>query len=360
MSCSEARLNANRANAQKSTGPKTAEGKERSRRNGLKHGLSGSGVVAPELDQVEVEARSLDLMTDLKPKTNAGLLLVIRMATCSVRMDRATTHDFATTAHRVRHAALDFDEARRIEAARLFDVLHEDPRNNLRRLRMTPEGVELLLDEWTDLREDLTADPLKPRWAAKQLEQAALLTGTRTEHCRTCRIGALTRGMWGDFARLSEQEGGTLSEEARQEWAKAKLLERIDAEIAGLEAHYETLDFDLIAADRLEAGERALFDASKAATLARRYESEAQRGFFKALKELRIIEAEAAARPLAGPVPPPPFETGYPVGSDRDRAPSSPRTPSRDQILEELDQHAPIRRPDGTLLTVGRAPQTAG
>jgi hypothetical protein len=38
---SERQLRANRANAQKSTGPKTQEGKQRSRLNGLRHGITG-------------------------------------------------------------------------------------------------------------------------------------------------------------------------------------------------------------------------------------------------------------------------------------------------------------------------------
>ena len=50
MPVSEARIAANRANAARSTGPKTAEGKEKSRANALKHGLTGSGVVLAEAD----------------------------------------------------------------------------------------------------------------------------------------------------------------------------------------------------------------------------------------------------------------------------------------------------------------------
>ena len=50
MPCvSEARLLANRANALKSTGPRTVEGKEASRANAYKHGLTGSGTVLPDV-----------------------------------------------------------------------------------------------------------------------------------------------------------------------------------------------------------------------------------------------------------------------------------------------------------------------
>jgi hypothetical protein len=50
-------------------------------------------------------------------------------------------------------------------------------------------------------------------------------------------------------------------------------------------------------ADRLraEAGKLALFDPSKEATLARRYEAAAERGLFRALNEFRQVEKEARA-----------------------------------------------------------------
>ena len=54
----EAQIRANQANAALSTGPKTAEGKEQSRRNSLKHGLTGAGVVMPEADAAEVDRRA--------------------------------------------------------------------------------------------------------------------------------------------------------------------------------------------------------------------------------------------------------------------------------------------------------------
>jgi hypothetical protein len=79
----------------------------------------------------------------------------------------------------------------------------------------------------------------------------------------------------------------------------------------------------MIALDRLEAPERALFDASREATLARRYETEAQRGFFRALNEFRLVEAEAIDRLEAAPTP----ELARPLASSRVGTSPAPRDP---------------------------------
>ena len=65
---SERKVAANRINASRSTGPKTVEGKERSRRNALKHGLAAQMLDAPGLDP-DVERDRMDAwMESLNPQ----------------------------------------------------------------------------------------------------------------------------------------------------------------------------------------------------------------------------------------------------------------------------------------------------
>ena len=177
MPASEARIAANRANSLKSCGPRTTEGKEKSRRNALKHGLTGAGVVLPEADAAEVERRTAAFAEELLPFGEIEMALVRRAALSSVRMERGADQQTAALTERVRRVEAEF---------------------------VAPEGV--------------------------------------------------------------------------------------DAEEA----------------DRLksEAARRAMFDPSKEATLARKYEAAAERGFYKALKELRqMARAAEADAPAADPRP---------------------------------------------------------
>lgn len=68
---SEARLRANRENAKKSTGPKTARGKAYSRRNALKHGLLIKRVLFSS-DGAPINAELHDLWDSLQAKYGSG------------------------------------------------------------------------------------------------------------------------------------------------------------------------------------------------------------------------------------------------------------------------------------------------
>jgi hypothetical protein len=326
MPASEARINANRANSLRSTGPKTAEGKAISRANGLKHGLTGAGIVLHEGDRDEVERRHEALQSELAPKSCLGAIMVRQLATLSVRMERGATQESSALAVRVRHAAEEFDEARFDEVERLLDTIADDPRVHVRKLQKSPEGVDLLIRTWEDLRANLTRTP-RPLWTALDQEKAENLAGYRVDSEPGLRIKTLSEAIRGDFRNLADLEGAGLSDDDRKDWARARMVERINAEIADLEAQFETLDFETIDLDRAEAGNRSLFDPSREAALARRYESEARRGFFQALKEFRQAEAEFAdhPEPPATPELAPPLASSWenpsPAPDDLDAAP---------------------------------------
>lgn len=83
------RISANRANAQGSTGPRTPEGKERSKYNATRHGLSGKLVVAPGEDPSGYDRLLQELMASYNPANAAESILVEEIAQNFWRLQRA-------------------------------------------------------------------------------------------------------------------------------------------------------------------------------------------------------------------------------------------------------------------------------
>src|SRR5260370_3311369 len=68
MSTSPARLAANAANAQHSTGPRTPEGRARSSQNARTHGLTARDVLIAPDEREEFEELLSDYQTDVQPQ----------------------------------------------------------------------------------------------------------------------------------------------------------------------------------------------------------------------------------------------------------------------------------------------------
>ncbi|WP_435016219.1 hypothetical protein TA3x_003783 [Tundrisphaera sp. TA3] len=117
---------------------------------------------------------------------------------------------------------------------------------------------------------------------------------------------------------------------------------------------------------RNEAANRALFDASKEAILARKYEAASERGFHRCLKELRRMRAEslrdAEEAPAVAPMPAeasaPPAELAsiFPAPS-RPIAPSALTTPAPALPRPTPPKARPAALPDhcDIPITIGRA-----
>jgi hypothetical protein len=86
---SAAKLAANRANAQHSTGPRTEEGKDRSRLNGLSHGLTSKAAFLPWENHEAYEALHAAFDRDYNPAGDLESELLRAMADAWWRLDRA-------------------------------------------------------------------------------------------------------------------------------------------------------------------------------------------------------------------------------------------------------------------------------
>ena len=85
----EAQINANRRNSQKSTGPRSAEGKTASSRNRLVHGLRANKHILLDEDPEEFLFLLKDLYARFQPAGDGEEKLVLRIASDQWRIDRS-------------------------------------------------------------------------------------------------------------------------------------------------------------------------------------------------------------------------------------------------------------------------------
>src|SRR5262245_37177102 len=175
---SEARIEANRRNAKKSTGPRTEAGKRKSSQNALKHGLTAvtaAPPAAPGEVEGEYQERLAFWVDDLKPCNVLELAMVERACRSTWKLDRCARYEAAAanrradgkpdedTAGRARHHA-----ARKLGVLLMYKLdhgpfpqfeprppgtldLYDDAPGTYRALCAFQEGVEWLLDEWDHL-----------------------------------------------------------------------------------------------------------------------------------------------------------------------------------------------------------------
>jgi hypothetical protein len=123
MMTSTKQLQANKANAQKSTGPRTRAGKDRSRFNSRKHGLTAKLLVIGDEDPAEFEDLRAALIKQYEPQGPAESELVEYLAGLYWRLRRVPFFEAALFAFRQaqdqeedsRRGVLELDEEPEIE-----------------------------------------------------------------------------------------------------------------------------------------------------------------------------------------------------------------------------------------------------
>jgi len=180
-----AQIEANRRNAQKSTGPKTERGKARAKLNAVTHGMTARTImpVLPHEDPKELEDKTQQAITAMKPRNPLELDLVCRAVRLAGELDRAERVAMAHLAHGVRMAERSGPET--VSACELKKV-HElgsklfykagigpgyskatgddYPAVIVRRLEESAEGCRWMLARWAELlnvldREAAWGDP---------------------------------------------------------------------------------------------------------------------------------------------------------------------------------------------------------
>lgn len=167
---SEARREANRRNAQKSTGPKTPEGKAASARNGLKHGLAGMGSVLPPGDEELFAERMQAWTAQEQPRGAIETYMLATAALASVRLDRCARNEFAAIAQKRRATLRNWQRRQDRRIKRILKDFADDHTAARAELEDFASGCGWLVELWQDLLEALD-EPAG--WNDEQLDRAA-------------------------------------------------------------------------------------------------------------------------------------------------------------------------------------------
>src|SRR6516225_2636697 len=115
-------IEANRRNARKSTGPITQEGRQRSRCNAVRHGLTAETVIGALEDAEDYKAFEAAVIADYDAQSAVERELVLRLASLLWRLRRATTMETGLFEIQAEHL-LDYRQNRQL-LSNPHDIIH--------------------------------------------------------------------------------------------------------------------------------------------------------------------------------------------------------------------------------------------
>ena len=336
----EEKLEANRQNAQKSTGPKTEEGKARSSKNALKHGLTAEHVVLPNEDPEAFNELLDDWLDDAPNADSVERALIERSVRNIWKLRRVGQCEHAVLSKRVRHAILDFDRAEELRVeelglrltkdpiARCYGMTSVDPRSLdaldawftdddpaklTCELRASLQGVDWMLNQWRELDGVLEREGY---WHYNDKFRALRLMGRRPQDV----LEDLELAMIFVLCNAAHPEHWELDDDIRQacmglpgkpvykgrtEYLKtfqysekgeplAELRTLVKEERERLQFYRERLLVPIAANDRAESIDRAMFDDTNTGVLMRRYETACERELHRSIAGLTKLRKELA------------------------------------------------------------------
>src|SRR4051812_13320539 len=171
-------IEVNRRNSLYSTGPRSPDGKEQSRKNSLKHGLAGAGVVLPDDEAEAIARRRIEWDGALKPGNALEEWIADQLVVASVQIERCQQQDRNARAEQACRAEQSWDDQRRLAAEVLAAGLARDPATVAIQLRQTPQGCDWMIARWENLDWALKK---AGRWDSKELERARDLLGVAAD-----------------------------------------------------------------------------------------------------------------------------------------------------------------------------------
>ena len=154
---------ANRNNARKSTGPTTEEGKQQSRCNAVRHGLTAETVIGALEDAEDYKAFEAAIIADYDAQSAVERELVLRLASALWRLRRATTIETGLFEIQAEHLS-GFQHSRKLQPASrdvvyaLFRPAHPGRHGDNAASTPTADATELL-PQFDAQTEEPAADP---------------------------------------------------------------------------------------------------------------------------------------------------------------------------------------------------------
>jgi hypothetical protein len=304
---------ANQANALKSTGPKTAQGKAKARRNAIKHGMTSKNDALFAEDEKLYKDRLERWTKAAKPQNDLEVYQLESAVRATVNLDRCARNEKAELSRRERKVRGDWEGVQTKKVKLATEHWTTQPAACVAELELFARGVEWLLARWEELAEILEAKEcwsLGDFWLAMRLmgkcPEMPLEGDSEVAAFRSLVVAVLPEIVPDDVDLFLGIDTSQLEPEARQ----AQLTEKLPIREDALEGLWATLDAEL---ERLEAIRDRLwegldgpalaqkidskaFDSSKTGVLRRRYVSANHLDMHRCLKQLTEQRKQHAIR----------------------------------------------------------------